>query len=142
MNRSSLRKEAQLYFQPFLLGNNKDSRRLSRKIFKKYGVSSYILGEKTSFANLCPISHRFVRIVPVKDSHVMCLQLSELLAQTEDILPILIPCSKEHEAFISYCKSELEKDFILSTPTDVLEASPLRIIPQSKHKLYTPRKEI
>ena len=130
MDESLIKKEARLYFQPFLLGNNKTSRRLSRKIFRKYRISSLILDEKASPANICLFSHRFIRLAPSKDRSITVLQLSELLKQTESTLPILIPCSREYEDFISLYSAELETDFILSTPTEALISSPLKIIPR------------
>ena len=132
MDKSSataIRKEAQIYFQPFLLGNNKDSRRLSRKIFKKYGITSYVLDEKRSIANLSLFSHRFIKLLPTNEPSILALQLLELLAQTENVLPILVPCSKEYENFIERCKTVLETDFVLSTPNEVFTSSPLKIIP-------------
>ena len=129
MDVSSVRKDARNYFQPILLGNNKTSRRLSRKIFRKHGIRSLILDEKTSLANLCLFSHRFVRIAPTNDASITLMQLAELSTQLQDMLPILIPCSEKYERDIEIYRSELETVFVLSTPQDILWESPLNIIP-------------
>ena len=129
MDISSVRRDARAYFQPVLLGNNKTSRRLSRKIFRSHGICSLILDEKMSPANVCLFSHRFVRLAPASDASITFLQLTELSAQMKDMLPILIPCSEKYEIAVELYRSELEALFVLSSTEDALSGSPLNIIP-------------
>lgn len=128
MDISSVRKEAQAYFQPFLLGNNKTSRRLARKIFRKYGISSFILDEKMSVANLALFSHRFIRLSPASNTSITLLQLNEITKQLQDSLPILVPCSEGFDETVKMYRTELETKFVLSTTESILNNSPLSII--------------
>ena len=60
MNNAQLRDEARFYFVPVLLGSNAASRKLSRRIFRKYGIVSYLLDEKRSLPDLLNISGKFL----------------------------------------------------------------------------------
>lgn len=129
MNKSFIKEEARLYFIPFLLGDNQASHRLSRKIFKKYGISSFILDDKRTFADIWDFSCRFIKLSSSQDFPLTLLQLVDIAREFPFSLPILIPCSDEYESFAKLYKTELESVFVLSSQEFALTDSPLKIIP-------------
>lgn len=129
MNRSLIREEARMYFIPILLGDNQDSHRISRKIFKKYGISSFILDRKRTLADLFDFSCRFVKLSSSDGFPILFTQLVDITREIPSSLPILIPCSSEYESFTELYQNELEAFFVISDKKLIFTASPLKIIP-------------
>ena len=129
MDRSLLREEARLYFVPIMLGDNRESHRISRKIFRKYGISSFILDSKRTFADLFDFSCRFVKLSSENAFPLLFTQLVDITSEMPSTLMILIPCSSEYESFTELYRDELEAFFVISDKELIFTASPLKIIP-------------
>ena len=129
MDKTEIRKEARLYFIPFLLGNNATSRKLSKKIYRKYRIACYILDANQTLASTFKISSKFVKLTNPKNFALTASELIYLAEQCQYTLPILIPCSKEYERLVNEQKDLLESSFVISSCNDALELSPLNIIP-------------
>lgn len=129
MNNAQLRDEAKFYFVPVLLGCNSTSRKLSRKIFRRYGILSYVLDEKRSLPDLLNISGKFLKLPPNEADEITVKRLKGIAESTQYTLPILIPCNEKYRLFAQRCKSTLELFFVLSDEQLALTDSPLKIIP-------------
>lgn len=129
MNNAQLRDEARFYFVPVLLGSNAASRKLSRRIFRKYGIVSYLLDEKRSLPDLLNISGKFLKLPPNEADEITVKRLKSIAESAQYTLPILIPCDEKYRLFTQRCKSALEPFFVLSDEHLALTDSPLRIIP-------------
>ena len=129
MDKSLIREEARMYFVPILLGDNQESHRISRKIFKKYGISSFVLDNKRIFADLWDFSCRFVKLSSSDGFPIIFTQLVDITREIPSALPILIPCSSKYESFTKLYRNELEAFFVISDKELIFTASPLKIIP-------------
>ena len=123
MNKKKLREEAELYFMPFLLGSNRHSHALALKIFRKYGICSYILDSKRSFGDVINPTGSFWRLFG-SDSELLCEQLIKLATAEPYTLPILIPTTPEYERFTDGQRQRLETVFVLCEPDKVFSDSP------------------
>ena len=124
MSNKSVRDEARLYFIPFLLGSNKRSHALSGKIFRKYGIVSFILDEKRSFSDFFDISSSFFPISS-GESSLLCEQLVALADREPYTLPLLIPTSPQYERAVSEQTELLQKHFVLCDAERVFTDSPM-----------------
>lgn len=129
INKTRIREEARSYFIPFLLGDNEVSHKLSRRIYKKYGIVCFIIDSKISPADFWDFSSRFLRFPKVGSNELFALRLINLAEQSPFTLPLLIPCSKEYSDTVELCREALEPTFIISAPEDALTLSPLNVIP-------------
>lgn len=129
MNEFQLRDEAKFYFIPFILGSTPSSHRLSKKIFKKYGITSYILDKKRSLNASLDLSSRFFKLTLSQSDDIIIRQLIDVAEREPYTLPILIPCTEEYKLFAKRCEGRLEATFVLSNEEQALAASPLKIIP-------------
>lgn len=129
MDKSEIRAEARDYFLPFLLGSNSNSRRLARKIYRKYKITCYILDTEKTFFDVASRSRKFVKLTKTKSQSVMLEEILYLAAQCPYTLPILIPCSEEYESLVNENREALEAKFVLSSQSDALIKSPLSVIP-------------
>lgn len=129
MNKAQIREEARFYFIPILLGCNPVSRRLSKKIFRKYGIVSYVLGEKRSLPDFFNISGKFLSLPPSEADEITISRLKDLVSDAQYTLPILIPCDDNYRRFTQRCRDSLEPIFVLSDEELALTDSPLKIIP-------------
>ena len=129
MNKVRIREEARFYFVPFLLGDNQASHRLSKKIYKKYGIVSFILDKKRTAADIWDLSSRFLKLINTENQELITLQLIDLAEQSPYTLPLLIPCSEEHELLVKKDRELLETRFVISSENLLLTDSPLKIIP-------------
>ena len=128
MDKTALQEEAKLYFVPFLLGNNSASHKLSRKIYSRYKIVSYILDKKRTVSDIFSLSSRFIMLSEPKNTALTAIELVYLAEQSPYTLPILIPCSEEYERLISENREMLEASFVISSLQDTLDSSPLNII--------------
>ena len=124
MKDRTLLKEARLYFIPVLLGSNKLSHRISRRIFRKYGMTSLILDEKRSWRDAFSLSSRFVPIY-CRDSELLCSELCILGESEPYSLPLLVATSPRFEALIDEFAHTLEPRFIICSPDELFCSSPL-----------------
>ena len=129
MNKTELRKEARTYFIPFLLGNNEASHKLSKKIYKRYKIVSYILDTQGKLSDIFDTSSKSVKITKTKSGRLFASELIYLSEQAPYTLPLLIPCSSKYERLVSEQRELLEASFVLSSAENFLSTSPLNIIP-------------
>lgn len=129
INKTRIREEARFYFVPFLLGDNEVSHKLSRSIYRKYGIVCFILDAKRTPADIWDFSSRFLRLTAISSDELLSYQLTDLANQSPFTLPLLFPCSKEYTDYVERCRDILEPTFIISAPELALTGSPLNIIP-------------
>ena len=129
INKTRIREEARSYFIPFLLGDNEVSHKLSRRIYKKYGIVCFIIDDRMTPADFWDFSSRFLRMPKVKSNELFALRLIDLAEQSEFTLPLLIPCSKEYSNAVELSREALEPIFVICDPEDALTSSPLNVIP-------------
>ena len=130
MDKSGIKKEARLYFMPFLLGNEKDAHDLSKKIHRKYGITCFILDKKMTVANIFTFSSRFLRLTDTSKDELITKEIIRLAKQEPYTLPILIPCSAEYRRLVEGNREIFESTFVLSSKDTALTSSPLNIIPE------------
>ena len=125
MKRESIKRDAALYFLPFILGSSPSSRRMARRILSRYGIASLLFDEKRTFHDLLSLSFRFMPYLPKDEPRLMCEQLIALAEQEPAALPILIPASPEYERAVNENRALLEKHFVISSPEELFVCSPL-----------------
>ena len=125
MKRESIKKDAALYFLPFILGSNPSSRKMARKILRKYGILPLVLDEKRTLADLLTLSYRFLPCLSRDEPRLTCEQLVALAEQEPSALPILIPASPEYGSAVNANGELLEKHFVISSPKELFICSPL-----------------
>jgi hypothetical protein len=125
MKKESTKRDAALYFLPFILGSSHPSRRMARRIHRRYGIISLILDEKPRLPDLLGLSFRFLPCLSKDEPRLMCEQLIALAEQEPAALPILIPASPQYEQAVKYNKALLEKHFVISSPRELFVHSPL-----------------
>ena len=130
MDKSSIRKEARLYFMPFILGDGREAHRLSQKIYRKYGITCFILDSKMTALSIFDFSSRFLRLTDTQSDELIAKEITHLAKQEPYTLPILIPCSKKYCEFTERSRDILEATFVLSSADTALSSSPLCIIPR------------
>lgn len=124
MKDRTLRKEARLYFVPVLLGSNRLSHRISRKLFRKYGITSLILDERSSLRDVFSLTSRFVRVYS-KESELLCGEICKIGEEQPYTLPILVSASPRFDRLTEEFGAVLESLFILRSPDELFSSSPL-----------------
>lgn len=118
------RREARQYFVPVLLGSNKLSRRLSAKIFKKYGIISLVLDRKISFLEyLNPFSCAYK--LEASEADLICEEISRVAKQQSYTLPLLIATNEKYRALAKDYAPSLEPLFVICEANELFERSPL-----------------
>ena len=130
MDKSSIRKEAKLYFMPFILGDEKRAHNLSKKIYRKYGITCFILDSKMTLASIFDFSSRFLRLSDAQSDEIITKEIIHFAKQEPYTLPILIPCSEKYRGIVERNRTCLETTFVLSSEDTALISSPLNVIPQ------------
>ena len=124
MSVKRLRKEAELYFIPFLLGSSKHSHALALKIFGKYGMCSYILDKKLKLLDIIDPISKFSALCGSEDE-LICAQLITLARTEPYTLPILIPTGDEYGRIVEAQRDRLERIFVICEPDRVFLDSPV-----------------
>lgn len=124
MKDRTLRKEARLYFVPVLLGSNRLSHRISRRIFTKYGITSLILDRKRSLRDLFSFTSRFIPVYS-EESSILCQEIYKIGEDWPYTLPILVPTSPGFEKLTEEFSQILEAQFILRKPEELFSSAPL-----------------
>ena len=132
MKRDGLAQHAKSYFLPLILGNTPEARRLSAKLFRTFGIKSFLLDKKGSWRNLLSASHYFIALTPSDCSRLICEQLTDCAKQHPATLPILVPMTDEYRAALKENCEELERCFIIREPATLLTEPPLGKLRQTK----------
>ena len=130
MDRSSFRREARLYFMPFILGDERKAHNISKKIYRKYGIPCFILDSKMTISSIFDFSSRFLRLTDTQKDDIIIKEIIHFAKQEPYTLPILIPCSEKYRGLVERNRDVLESIFALSSEDTALNASPLNVIPQ------------
>ena len=130
MDKSGIKKEARLYFMPFILGDGREAHRLSQKIYRKYGITCFILDSKMTALSIFDFSSRFLRLTDTQSDELIAKEITPLAKQEPYTLPILIPCSAEYRRLVESKREIFESTFVLSSKDTVLTSSPLNVIPE------------
>ena len=125
MKKESIKRDAALYFLPFILGSSPSSRKMARRVLRKYGIVPLVLDEKPTLCDLLALSFRFLPCLSKDEPRLMCEQLVALAEQEPAALPILIPASPEYERAVTENRALLEKHFVISSPEELFARSPL-----------------
>ena len=129
MNKAEIREEAQLYFVPFFLGSNSTSHKLSKKIYRKYKITSYITDTKKTTSDFLDFTNIFWLLHHTMEDSIVVTQLIYLAEQTPYTLPLLIPCTLKYTELVERNRQLLESYFVILNHQDLLSNSPLNIIP-------------
>ena len=111
---------------PMLLGNNKCSRRLARRLFWRFGVRSCIFDTKSSRELDFMISASFSPLPDIYDDEFTILCFEKFASEMDDMTFMIVPCSQDFEELIQRNSPRLEKRFIIRTPSDIDRAIRLR----------------
>lgn len=109
---------------PVLLGDTPQAHGLALRIYLHCGVVSYICDTRRHVLDYCNPTGRFF---PVCHSDKGTLLSDSLcyLAADPDLLPVLIPCSDEHAAYIEAHRALLEQHFLIRTADTLFDTAPL-----------------
>lgn len=124
MKKSAVFEEARSYFLPVFLGSNKLSHKISRRIYRKYKISSLVLDTKRSWRDLLDLSSRFIPLCS-RRPQLVCHQLCCLAESQTYVLPLLIPASDEYGSLADELSLILEADFVICDPNTLFTSSPL-----------------
>ena len=124
MKKSAVFEEARSYFLPVLLGSNRLSHKISRRIYGKYRISSLTLDTHRGWRDLCDISSRFIPLCS-KEPQLLGLQLRQLAESQTYTLPLLIATDGEYEALVDKISDGLESSYIICDPNTLFTSSPL-----------------
>lgn len=111
---------------PMLLGNNKCSRRLARRLFWRFGVRSCIFDVKGSRELDLMISASFSPLPATYDDEFMILCFEKFALEMDDLTFMIVPCTRDAEDLLQRNSHRLEKRFIIRTPSDIDRAIRLR----------------
>ena len=128
MSAKDIREDASRYFLPIFLGSNSDSHKLAAKVFRKYGITSFVLDQKHSAWDFFDPCCKFVRLSASTSPLLICEQLIDIAKQNPYTLPMIIPCSDEYRALVDKHKELLEPIFILLDEDTLFSSSPLNVI--------------
>ena len=108
---------------PVLLDNTKTAHRVSRRIFDRHGTVSFIFGKKR-FWDIFDISSQTLKNPMTDQTRLIAEELVAFVEKYPDMLPVLIPCSKNAEIFIKEFEKTLESRYIIASPSVFLSGSP------------------
>ena len=104
---------------PMLMGNNKCSRRLARRLFWRLGLKSSIFDTHSSRELKFMLSSAFFPLSDTLDDEFLLMGLESYAREHDDMTCLLVPCSNKFEAFIRRNRQKLENRFIIRSCRDV-----------------------
>ena len=104
---------------PMLLGNNKRSRRLARRLFWRFGLRSSVFDAKSSRELDFMISSSFSPLPETSDDEFIILGLERFASERDDTTCLLVPCSHKFVELIKRNKNKLEARFIIRLPLEI-----------------------
>ena len=108
---------------PVLCDNTRLSHRVSKRIFDRHGTVSFIFGQKR-FLDMLDISSQTLKFPTTNETRLLAEELVAFAEKYPDMLCVLIPCSKDAEAFIREFEQILESRYIIASPSIFLSDSP------------------
>lgn len=123
---------------PMLLGDNKDSRRLARRLFWHFNLRSHIFARKCSLTLSLMLSAVFSPLPDSDSDEFVLMTVERFAAEHDEMTFLLVTCSKEAEAFIEKNRSALENRFLIRSYSETIaslnqdEKAPYHAIYQKK----------
>ena len=107
---------------PLLLGFGKTSIKTSWRLVTKYGLLSTILDKKF------PLGSFFVfrKLPDSKSDEILLMSLERIADEHGDMTCVIVPCEPKYVKFVSRNKSRLENRFIIRTPENACQISPMK----------------
>lgn len=108
---------------PILLGSGRTAYSLASKIFWRYGIRSYICSYGKGFRSLFSPAHEHFPLYS-KDDFDVQLKSVEYIADSQEFLPILVPCDDHFLRQTEARREYLESRFIVATPEALFQTKP------------------
>ena len=108
---------------PMLIGNNKSSRRLARRLFWRFSVRSHIFDHRSSRILDFMLAAAFSPLPNTEDDEFILLTLDRFASEHSDMTYLLVPCSDEARALVERGRPTLEGGFIIRSPEEMMAAS-------------------
>lgn len=118
------RQAALPYLLPVFCGNSRLAHSLSRRIYRRFGIRSLIVGRR-SLWDISDVSSKTIPLPAGTDPRRIAERLTVLASEHPDTLPILIPCTGAAKALTRRFCDELEPCFILTDPATLFSVPPL-----------------
>ena len=110
---------------PIFLGDTKESRILSKNIFKKLGIVSMICDTQQTFASKMLLCVKFYRLFKTDNLEIFKEQLLDIARKYSDFILIIVPFSDEFSLPFTQFKDELENHFIVTSPSAFFNCAPI-----------------
>ena len=118
------------YVLPVLFDNTARAHRISSRIFNRHGIVSFICG-KRRFLDMFDISCQTLKLPNTNEKRLIAEELIALAEKYPDMLPVLIPCSKEAQDITAEFSDELETRYIITDTSIFNSASPIERLARS-----------
>ena len=123
-NRNDMLRESII---PVLLGDCPAAHLMAARIYLRFGIVSYVCGEKPRFADRIDPFSKFFALGSAAEPRVV-LDSLDYLASNKDYLPILSPTDEFFCEFVKQNKDFLETGFILSDKKSFFTKKPILIL--------------
>ena len=100
---------------PMLMGDNKSSRRLARRLFWRFSLRSNIFDSQASSALRFMLSAKF-RPLPEQGDEFTLMSIERFAYERDGMTFLLIPCTRKARDFVERNRSDLENKFIIRSP--------------------------
>ena len=123
---------------PMLIGDNKISHRLARRLFWRYSVRSHVFDRQCSCALRLMLSASFSPLPVTDDDEFILMTLERFARERDGFTYLLVPCSKSSKAFIDRNRAALGTGFIIRSPGELITSmrsklsSPFSVMPKRK----------
>ena len=107
---------------PLLLGFGKTSIKTSWRLISKYGLLSTILDKKFSLGSFFV----FRKLPDSSSDEILLMSLERIADEHSDMTCVIIPCEPKYAKFVLKNKSRLENRFIIRTPENACQISPIK----------------
>jgi len=109
-------------YQPVLIGNTKEARQLAKKLFKRFGIVSYICDKSAGISTLFCLGAEFWSVSGHADSDLLCDELLYLASFDPFCIYIAVPCDETYEKSVLEQWTRLETSYIMKKPCDLVSA--------------------
>ena len=108
---------------PMLMGNNRCSRRLARRLFWRLNLRSVIFDTFSSGGLDLMVSAAFSPLPITSNDEFILLGLEKFAAENDDMTCLLVPCSDEFGELVARNRHRLDERFIIRLPDEVSRAT-------------------